>query len=1512
MKNSKKVCLSCVLVLAAGSVAAQVPVDYSKYPDYTPPVKPDARTSAMFQPKAGAAQQRPDHVNNAENIYFPPVFNQDGGSCGSASRIAYMFNYEINAYRGLDGSLEENQYPTHFTWLLTNSNSSKDGMARANGVPNVPTYGGRTYSALFGNQDTAAPDFGWMQGYDKWYAAMFNRLEQNPNLPANVGTEEGREMAKNWLWNHNGDTSFKAGGIWGFGVASGGTWVDIPSTDTNDAIGVTGMKYVKNWGAQVDHALTVVGYDDRIEFDLDGNGVAGEKDKDEVGAWIVVNSWGDGWCNNGFIYCPYKNAVTAGNNNDYYTPEVYMIRKDYRPYRTFKITMDYSKRSELRLSGGISTDLNASEPEKSVYFEHFKFAGDGDGDGVDAETPMLGRWADGMHYEPMEFGYDMTDLSASFDTRRPLKYFFIIETKDGASGQGTVHGVSVLDYEFDRAGIEFPAEIGAEGVQVANQGNRTVISVVVPGESFNAPYNLTVADKTLHWNAPETGSYQLTGYRIYRAGTLLASTDAGKTSYAVDDTATVYEVSALYAYQDSVVESSRSAASVLPYRGVHPRTNYVRMFNNSGFEVANVFDKRYDQATIEYWIRPNSLVNWNQQIGPSWGKFMIHTTNAGELVAGWDTGNRITTAAGSLVRNTWTHVAVVVDGSELTVYLNGEKAGSLSSSYSGIGGFGNLNVGLSGGANGSVNGAIDEFRIWSTARSQHEIQQYMYAEISEPSTMPGLLVDLPMSEENSENLTDVAQGHEITYYGSQSRLSQNGLLIDTRELTADFSLPADGFAAGVPATVTNASSPRTVRWIWSATNSDVDSLEVQNPVITFTQTGEQTIKLKAYDGSGYSAEVEKTVTVAAPKVPVAAFKVYPDTVSAGERVSFVNATVGATGCTYRWDMPGADVESSTMGNAATSYSVPGKYEVTLTVTGPQGTSTAKDTVVVTATAPESDFTLYPTAVVKGQTVRFGDQSKYQPTSWRWLVKNNADCVMSLEQNFEATMDRVGTYDISLETRNAQGVNRQVRNRVLAVCNADGENGLNFYGNGESVEFANPIEAGTPEFTIDWWMYAKAYGDNVNQIGSDADGLLIRTHADGSMSLTLSGKTLSTPGHFVTLSEWHHYAVTFRFGTATFYKDGVEVTSGNMGRVRCPSLPDTWGIGGTEAPMNAVIDEFRVWNSQLTEEQIRQYCNQPIADVAAAESADDLALYYQFNQSSGDVSDATSNDRTGHRNGFGPEGDAWSSSLGIFALNFEGGEDVTARYLTNYSAPFDTGESSVNSSNNSRFRSLLQNDPSSTWQLTNTVENGNVVTGFHVDVNKGSALTVTTQWDGFSSSLSDHAAFQAVTLPAGFYRLSVESYSDFSAGGSYLAAAEGEGLPLTANLEADALGYAPLADKEMTFVVDDEKEVSLGMLINMSGLSCLTIKELRLEQLNYRQVDANGEITAIGQLPVDETDGLRIDVQGGKAVLTVDSPRRVRVYTVAGQLAFDREVTGSVTLNLPAGVYVADGRKFIIP
>ncbi|MBQ5644420.1 MAG: hypothetical protein IIV04_01820, partial [Bacteroidaceae bacterium] len=390
---TKKNILKSILALAVAlpmSLSAQVNVNRATYPDYSDKTNPD--WSLMPQQGAQKAQradgttraQRPAYVNNAEQKFFPPVFNQDGGSCGSASRICYMFTYELNAYRNLDGKNSRNYYPSHFVWLLTNGNSGKNEFVTSIGVPSAATYGGQTYSALFGSQDCANNDFGWMQGYNKWFEAMNNRMLEPVNFPVHVGTAEGREAVKNWLWNHNGDNSFYAGGICGIGVASadGNYEGRIPNTSVNSSAGVVNKKYVKKWGPQVDHALTIVGYDDRIEFDLDGNGVAGEASKDEIGAWIIVNSWGTWWGNSGFIYCPYAYGGASFNTDgtfskNWWQPEIYKVRKDYRPLRTIKLEMEYSRRSEIKLSAGISADINATAPEKTIEFEHFRYAGDG-------------------------------------------------------------------------------------------------------------------------------------------------------------------------------------------------------------------------------------------------------------------------------------------------------------------------------------------------------------------------------------------------------------------------------------------------------------------------------------------------------------------------------------------------------------------------------------------------------------------------------------------------------------------------------------------------------------------------------------------------------------------------------------------------------------------------------------------------------------------------------------------------------------------------------------------------------------------------------------------------------------------------------------------------------------------------------------------------------------------------------------------------------------------------------
>lgn len=84
-----------------------------------------------------------------------------------------------------------------------------------------------------------------------------------------------------------------------------------------------------------------------------------------------------------------------------------------------------------------------------------------------------------------------------------------------------------------------------------------------------------------------------------------------------------------------------------------------------------IFDKKYENATIEFWIKPNSVKAWNQSAGPGWGTFMMHAESNGGFTVGWDTSNRLTTGASTVQTNRWRHIAIVVKGNKLTVFVNG-------------------------------------------------------------------------------------------------------------------------------------------------------------------------------------------------------------------------------------------------------------------------------------------------------------------------------------------------------------------------------------------------------------------------------------------------------------------------------------------------------------------------------------------------------------------------------------------------------------------------------------------------------------------------------------------------------------------------------------------------------------------------------------------------------------------------------------------------------------------------
>lgn len=1525
---------------------AQVVVDREKYPDYSVALNPDPSlmTYGAIQSvkKRGveSVSNRPDHVNNTTLKFFPPVFNQDGGSCGSASRICYMFTHELNAYRNLDGSLLSNNYPSHFVWLLTNGNSGKDAFVQFVGVPSSELYGGRTYSALFGYQEESNNDFGWMTGYDKWYAGMFNRMLRPTNFSEGLNSEAGREALKNWLWNHNGDSDFHGGGIVGIGVASGGDWQRIAKTAANDEAGVTGMYYVNHWGTQVDHALTIVGYDDRVEFDLNGNGIYGEESADEKGAWIIVNSWGAGWCNGGTIYCPYAYAGSYSRYDEstkkwsfsgaWWYPEVYSVRKDYRPLRTIKLLMDYSRRSELYLSAGVSADVNATEPDKTIAFDHFKYAGDGAYGNTNPapEIPMLGRWADGkLHDEPMEFGYDLTDLTASFDKSQPLKYFFIVETRDWGLGSGHIRGASIMDYDEDPEGVELPFDLGDTGVvEIKSAGTRTMISVVVQGQQYYGPKNAAFVSSLLTWQAPQISRHEVIGYNVRKDGLLVATLDADAQTFDTKDLGEgVYSVTAVY---DGDRESAATSASS-PV--VAPTLNRIINFKKSGFVIPDVFASKMNGATLEFWIQPNSLSNWNQSAGPGWGQFMFHANADGAFTAGWNTtsGDRCSTPSGSLAKGAWTHVAIVVDGNTLTTYINGKQSATCtSSSYSGVGGFGDLTFSASTTSNSNTDAVIDEIRIWNYARSAAQILADKGVEFAGELLPDGLLAYYKgniFEQEGTTYLRDCSGGHHArilnTNFASSTSLTRK-YSAPSDKLAAEINLPAETVYAGLPVTFTATRSESASSLAWTAESAGVKDLHAATATLIFKQAGEQEIRLVASTVKGNSIETVRTVNVQTSPDPDASFTPASTDVSVGERVSFIVDKPQA-GYFYDWTMEGGDVEKASTINAATTYSSFGEHTVTLTVTAPDGRkSTASRQLNVIEVAPKADFAVTPAVVQKGGTTFLQDNSKWGPTAWKWYIHSAQQDYVINGQNCSFAPEIPGVYDVTLYASNNAGTDQKTGTRSLIVVNADSKNGLNFSQNTARVTAITvPFAKGQRTLAVDWWMRPSKLSNFCQGIGDKESTFLVKSSAAGAMIVCVNSKQVYTNDGFVIAGQWHHYAVTFASGTVKFFRDGVLMATRTIsGAYTLPAI-ENFSIGVSGAEMNGSIDEFRVWGSNLggtdaaITAKLRAYINQPLDDqLAAAEENDQLKIYYQFNQNGGDVQDMTSNGNTGVRSGFGPDGDAWGLSKGVFCLNFDTQlqQDVTAEYLHNYKKPFSYDKSkTVNPANSTRWYAI--ND----WTLENTVTSGSTISGVHVDLQKNTCFTATSGWDGFAN-LADHKAYQTVTLPAGAYTFSTvyDATYEGQCGSSYLVVAEGEGLPNTSELGEKALGYARMQDKSVApercnsvvFFLSEPKTVSLGLVVNMGGNKLMALESFSLMRGEVITLDADNvtgyDLTVsdncISSLYLPYSVVLPDGVTAYVAAEINESEHEVTLVPVADRILPAR--TGAVIQTVAAGTY----------
>ena len=369
-------------------------------PKVTPEVQRIRSTMNPMRLKAEGVTL-PVAVDNSKSKYFPPVINQDGGSCAQASSIGYVFTYEVNRLLNRDASASaDNRFAYKFSWNMLNDGEDQGGFAEQ-GFYLAQRYGMMT-EADYG--ESGLYQFRWASGYDKYLKAMRYRVKDILSFDAADLTS-----LKRWLYDAADGSS--TGGLLTFSSQSSGWTIN----DRYDGPSRTGyhslLTHLATSGA---HAMTIVGYDDLVEF-TDPNGVT------QKGAFIVANTWGTFSHDHGRFYLPYWFFTSHQHTDLVLSSKMQAVRvTTYEPKVVFKIRLKYSSRNDLSFGTDFRNDGNTTSTPLYTYAQAFFNAG--------GDYPMQGQ------YLGDEIDGDV----------------FFLAVKKAAIGKtvgdGTVEAVSLIDY----------------------------------------------------------------------------------------------------------------------------------------------------------------------------------------------------------------------------------------------------------------------------------------------------------------------------------------------------------------------------------------------------------------------------------------------------------------------------------------------------------------------------------------------------------------------------------------------------------------------------------------------------------------------------------------------------------------------------------------------------------------------------------------------------------------------------------------------------------------------------------------------------------------------------------------------------------------------------------------------------------------------------------------------------------------------------------------------------------
>ncbi|MCL2433848.1 MAG: hypothetical protein FWD16_04950 [Clostridia bacterium] len=308
------------------------------------------------------ADALPDTLNLAANTkWFPPIAGQGPSDCVAYAATYYQFSYQVA--RLMDWDVRSNIFSTSWTYNFINGGVNNGAVInqayvhmKNNGVAtraDFSTYGSNSTTGYAGWPVKAevyrrALEWRVLDYAAERYAPYYSPTTENTPI---TGPDSPALLNMKTLLNEGHPLVF-ATDING--------WYDWDEKNKQPGINTV---FVEDYGQVCintargkggTHAMAIVGYDDNLWVDINDDG---EIDDFEKGAFLVVNEWGTGWGNNGFIWVAYDtlNIVSADGGEtrppmllsyQYFTCDVGQVA----PKLTVEITLTAIDRSLLAVN----------------------------------------------------------------------------------------------------------------------------------------------------------------------------------------------------------------------------------------------------------------------------------------------------------------------------------------------------------------------------------------------------------------------------------------------------------------------------------------------------------------------------------------------------------------------------------------------------------------------------------------------------------------------------------------------------------------------------------------------------------------------------------------------------------------------------------------------------------------------------------------------------------------------------------------------------------------------------------------------------------------------------------------------------------------------------------------------------------------------------------------------------------------------------------------------------------